>query len=152
MTEIPALQSHAQQLTESSRASRSRSFLNEVNDLLNTTRIFIANDSTNELGDLALRSNETFIQAELKKLEVVSNKQSNIALASWIDTNTSKSLITAARACVSQMNLTLEKRLFTTFATLVAFAANSGNEVSIAEKWGAPPSQGGLSWSTVSNS
>lgn len=46
------------------------------------------------------------------------------------------------------MDLTLEKQLFATFATLVA--SSSGNAVSIAEEWGALRSQGGLSWSTVS--
>lgn len=71
MTEIPALQSHARRLTESSREYRSRSFLNEVNELLNAINIFASNDSMDGLGELAQRSNENFIQIKLSVLEEV---------------------------------------------------------------------------------
>lgn len=71
-TEIPQLQQHAKKLTESGRAATCRRFLNEMCQLLNSMKMWAANDGSQSiLSGREQRKEETILRARLSTLEKV---------------------------------------------------------------------------------
>lgn len=72
-TEIPQLQKHAKQSTEAVRANKSRYFLNELNELLNSMKLwsFSGNHTLIRLSKTQRVENEAFVLAQLCELTKV---------------------------------------------------------------------------------
>lgn len=123
-TEIPQLQEHAKRLTERGRISTCQLFLNELNQLLNSMRLWTAgNTSTAVSKDQKL--DEKVLLACFTKLDAA--------------------LRQAIKDCHTAMQQDLQK-LYKKFDRLIPMA--SGNAVEITTGWGKSRSDGGLFWAT----
>lgn len=82
-TEIPQLQKHAKKLTEAGRMSNSRQFLNDLDQLLNSMKLWAYNDGNRcTLTDSEKRREERHLHTLLDTLEKVSPSSSHrLALA-----------------------------------------------------------------------
>ena len=71
-TEIPALQVHCSQLTESNREAACKTFLNSLNALLNSLRLWSSSDGTSaHLTDDQLRREKEILEGKLGQLDTV---------------------------------------------------------------------------------
>jgi hypothetical protein len=71
-TEVPKLQEHAKKLTEAGRASHCRRFLNDLSQLVNSMKLWAANDGTSSyLTDGEKRQEEMHLKKLLDHLEEV---------------------------------------------------------------------------------
>lgn len=69
---MPSLQEHAKKLTEAGRASHCRRFLNDLLQLVNSMKLWAANDNTRStLTDLEKRREEMHLRKLLDDLERV---------------------------------------------------------------------------------
>lgn len=123
-TEIPQLQQHAMRLTERGRISTCQLFLNELNQLLNSMRLWTAGNTC------------TAVSKDQKLDE-------KVLLACFKDLDSA--LRQAIKDCHSAMQQDLEK-LYKKFDRLIPMA--SGNAVEITTGWGKSRSDGGLFWGT----
>ncbi|RYP00448.1 hypothetical protein DL763_000800 [Monosporascus cannonballus] len=126
-TEVPKLQEHAKKLTEAGRASHCRRFLNDLLQLVNSMKLWAANDNTRSaLTDVEKRREEMHLRKLLDDLE--------------------RDLESSVKESISLLHQTLEEHIYEAFNALIPQAVN--NAVGTAEGWGAHRSQGGLYWST----
>ncbi|EAW12439.1 uncharacterized protein ACLA_064100 [Aspergillus clavatus NRRL 1] len=80
-TEIPQLQAHCKKLTEVSRESNSRRFLNSLNQLLNSLRLWSSPDRHgSHLTDAQKARQSTMIQDKIQKLESITDCRAEDAL------------------------------------------------------------------------
>lgn len=71
-TEVPQLQQHAKKLTEAGRAATSRQFLNGLNQLLNSMRMWAANgEPQSHMSHSDKKNEEAHLRFELSNLERV---------------------------------------------------------------------------------
>jgi len=116
-TEIPQLQSHCKKLTEGVRASNCRRFLTHLSQLLNSLSLWASNDGIGLKISDAQRTIETcFLKSRLQTLE--------------------KSLDTAVKDCLVEMNEELAENIFDQYPGIVELAA--AQAVPTAAHWGAP--------------
>jgi len=116
-TEIPQLQAHCKKLTEVGRASNCRNFLTHLSQLLNSLRLWTANDGTGlNLTDTQLAAETSFLNLRLKTLE--------------------KSLYAAVEDCLKQMNEALAEHIFEKYEQLIEGAISEANAT--ASRWHSP--------------
>ncbi|KAK2607165.1 hypothetical protein N8I77_005867 [Diaporthe amygdali] len=125
-TEIPQLQEHAKKLTESVRLNTSQSFLNELNQLLNSMKLWAFDGTRLAVSNKYQEIDELFLRTRLVSLQ--------------------KDLHKAVKDFQSSLRHTLRERLYSTFDRLIPAA--SDNAVATANGWGAAKSLGGLFWAT----
>ncbi|KAK7739253.1 hypothetical protein SLS62_011259 [Diatrype stigma] len=126
-TEVPKLQEHTRKLTEAGRASHCRRFLNDLLQLVNSMKLWAANDSTRStLTDLEKRREEMHLRKLLDDLE--------------------KGLEATVDASTNLLREALAENIYDAFDALIPEAVNKA--VGTAEAWGAHRSQGGLYWAT----
>ncbi|WYZ44801.1 hypothetical protein EsH8_VIII_000117 [Colletotrichum jinshuiense] len=126
-TEIPQLQQHAKKLTEGGRAANCRRFLNDLSQLLNSMKMWAANDgSQSHISDRDKRTEETSLRVQLSALE--------------------KDFASAVDECVDSVKDALSESVYDYFELTIPAAANAA--VPTASSWGAPRSEGGLFWAT----
>jgi hypothetical protein len=71
-TEMPQLQEHAKMLTVASRISHSRQFLNDLDQLLNSIKLWAVIDNTRPiLTDKEKRQEEAQLRQDVRELEEV---------------------------------------------------------------------------------
>jgi hypothetical protein len=116
-TEIPQLQSHCKKLTEAGRVSNCRNFLTRLNQLLNSLRLWAANDGTGpNLTGAQLAAETCFLKLRLKTLE--------------------KSLYNAIKNCLKQMNEALAEQIFENYEQLIEGAISEANAT--VSRWHSP--------------
>ncbi|TQN64072.1 Nuclear GTPase SLIP-GC [Colletotrichum shisoi] len=126
-TDIPQLQQHAKKLTESGRAATCRRFLNEMCQLLNSMKMWAANDgSQSMLSGREQRREETMLRARLSTLE--------------------KAFAEAVDECVTAIKDALSESIYDFFDEIIPTASNAA--VPTASGWGAHRSEGGMYWAT----
>lgn len=124
-TEIPQLQEYAKGLTEPGRINTCQLFLNDLNQLFNSMRLW--------------STGETF--TAVSKDQILDEK---VLLACFTKLDTA--LRQAIKDCRTEIQQDLEKNLYKKFDRLVPTA--SRNAVQVATGWGKPRSEGGLFWQT----
>ena len=77
-TEIPQLQEHAKRLTEAHRINTCRLFLNELNRLLNSMKLWAADGKRPAVIQKELEVDEKVLHEFLTKLDIVGNVVSPI--------------------------------------------------------------------------
>ena len=126
-TEIPQLKNHCKQLTEASRISNCRGFLNNLNQLLNSLVIWSSNDSTGvKLTDAQHLAESNWLNKKLKELE--------------------RHFDTAVCEGIHDIKNTLADNLFQYYPASIKEAKEAA--VPAAESWGKPTKDGGLFWAT----
>ncbi|KAK2040434.1 hypothetical protein LZ31DRAFT_634095 [Colletotrichum somersetense] len=126
-TEIPQLQQHAKKLTESGRAANCRRFLNDLRQLLNSMRMWAANDGTRaQMTDRDKWNDETRLRAQLSSLE--------------------KAFAKAVDECLAAIKEALSESIYDSFDQSIPAASNAA--VPTASGWGAHRSEGGMFWAT----
>lgn len=124
-TEIPQLQEHAKGLTESGRINTCQLFLNDLNQLLNSMRLWSKGETFTAVSK-DQKLNEKVLLACFTKLDA--------ALCQVIED------------CHTEIQQDLEKNIYKKFDRLVPVA--SRNAVKIATGWGKSRSDRGLFWGT----
>ncbi|KAK1593767.1 Dynamin family-domain-containing protein [Colletotrichum navitas] len=126
-TEIPQLQQHAKKLTEGGRAANCRRFLNDLRQLLNSMRMWAANDGTQaQMTDRDKWNKETTLRAQLSSLE--------------------KDFTKAVDECVAAIKDALSESIYDFFDQSIPAASDAA--VPTASGWGAHRSEGGMFWAT----
>lgn len=124
-TEIPQLQEHAKRLTEGDRISTCQLFLNELNQLLNSMRLWTAGNTSTAVSKNQM-VNEKVLNSCFIKLD--------------------NALRQATKDCHAAMQKYLEQQLYKNFDRLIPTA--SENAVEVATGWGESRLNGGLFWAT----
>ncbi|KAF4911607.1 Nuclear GTPase SLIP-GC [Colletotrichum viniferum] len=126
-TEVPQLQQHAKKLTEAGRAATCRRFLNDLSQLLNSMRMWAANDgSLSHMSDQDKRNEEGHIRRQLASLDRDFKK--------------------AVDECLTSIKEALAESIYDYFDLTIPSA--SAAAVSTATFWGAHRSEGGMFWAT----
>ncbi|KAK2001920.1 hypothetical protein LX36DRAFT_652804 [Colletotrichum falcatum] len=126
-TEIPQLQQHAKKLTEDGRAANCRRFLNDLRQLLNSMRMWAANDGTRaHMTDREKFNEEARLRAQLSVLE--------------------KDFTKAVDECVAAIKEALSESIYDFFDQSIPAAIEAA--VPTASGWGAHRSEGGMFWAT----
>ncbi|KAJ8108981.1 hypothetical protein ONZ43_g6263 [Nemania bipapillata] len=126
-TEIPKLQAHARKLTEAGRLHDCRRFLNDLSQLVNSLKLWSANDGTgSNLTDSERRTEEQHLQKLFNHLEE--------ELESLL-----KESMNLVRSCLREH---IFERIMTSMPEAIAAAPKT------AYSWGAPRAEGGLFWAT----
>ncbi|TGJ86746.1 hypothetical protein E0Z10_g2034 [Xylaria hypoxylon] len=126
-TEIPKLQEHAKKLTEAGRTNHCRHFLNDLSRLVNSMKLWSADDGT---GSILTDDEKSEEENHLKKLlgHLEEELESSLKLS-----------ITSMRAC-------LQEHIFDNINESMPLAIEAAPDT--AYSWGAPRGMGGLFWST----
>lgn len=125
-TEIPQLQEHAKGLTERGRISTCQLFLNDLNQLLNSMRLWTAGNARTAVSEKDQEIDEKVLRACFAKLDNI--------------------LRQAIKGCHASMKNDMEKQLYKPFDRLIPIAV--GKAVETATGWGEPRANGGLFWAT----
>lgn len=125
-TEIPQLQEHAKALTERGRISTCHLFLNELNQLLNSMRLWTAGNTRTAVSEKDQEIDEKVLRACFAKLDNI--------------------LRQAIKACQASIKHEMEKQLYKPFDRLIPIAF--GKAVETATGWGESRANGGLFWAT----
>ncbi|KAI1502359.1 hypothetical protein F5X99DRAFT_379222 [Biscogniauxia marginata] len=126
-TEIPRLQEHAKKLTEAGRASHCRRLLNDLTQLVNSMKLWAANDGTQTpLTDVEKRREELHLRKLLDELE--------------------KGFETSVKWAIALIEQSLNDHIYETFNSLIPFAVDAALDT--ASGWGAHRYMGGLFWAT----
>lgn len=78
-TEIPQLQEHAKKLTEASRMSNARQFLNDLGQLLNSMKLWSTGNGKSALTDTEKAQKAKHIHGLLRQLDTVSHGSFEVA-------------------------------------------------------------------------
>ncbi|KAI8274078.1 hypothetical protein K4K60_010107 [Colletotrichum sp. SAR11_57] len=126
-TEVPQLQQHAKKLTEAGRAATCRRFLNDLSQLLNSMRMWAANDgSLSHMSDQDKRNEEGHIRRQLASLDRDFKK--------------------AVDECLTSIKEALAESIYDYFDLTIPSV--SAAAVPTAISWGAHRSEGGMFWAT----
>ncbi|KAL8998150.1 MAG: hypothetical protein Q9188_006160 [Gyalolechia gomerana] len=131
-TEIPALQTHCEKLTETGRAANCRAFINKLSSLLNSLTIWASSDGTGANLTKEQKDREAkFLQKGMEGLESRLEK--------------------ASKTCAREINDEFQDNIFDKYEAAIQNA--TGDSVHTARGWGAPVNRenraaGGLYWST----
>ncbi|KAI3323344.1 hypothetical protein HD806DRAFT_496329 [Xylariaceae sp. AK1471] len=126
-TEVPKLQEHAKKLTEAGRASHCRRFLNDLCQLVNSMKLWAANDGTSSyLTDGEKRREEMHLKKLLDHLE--------------------EELESSLKSSVALIQKSLEEHIYENINTSIPSAVQAAPDT--AYSWGAHRSEGGLFWAT----
>ncbi|KAK3324641.1 hypothetical protein B0T19DRAFT_429037 [Cercophora scortea] len=126
-TEVPQLQAHARKLTEAGRAANSRAFLNDLMQLLNSMKMWAANDGTrSNLSDGEKRAEDIRLRRKLHKFEEELDK--------------------AVIHCIGSIKDALAGNVYDQFDTYIPTAVEAALPTAIG--WGAHKDMGGLLWAT----
>ncbi|KAF4489398.1 Nuclear GTPase SLIP-GC [Colletotrichum fructicola Nara gc5] len=126
-TEVPQLQQHAKKLTEAGRAATCRRFLNDLSQLLNSMRMWAANDgSLSHMSDQDKRNEEGHIRRQLASLDRDFKK--------------------AVDECLTSIKEALAESIYDYFDLTIPSV--SAAAVPTATSWGAHRSEGGMFWAT----
>ncbi|KAI0876004.1 hypothetical protein GGS24DRAFT_453177 [Hypoxylon argillaceum] len=126
-TEIPKLQAHARKLTEAGRLHDYRRFLNDLSQLVNSMKLWSANDgTTSNLTDSEKRLEEQHLKKLLNHLE--------------------EELESSLKQSINLIRNCLEEHIFENINASTPSAIESAPTT--AYSWGAPRSEGGLFWAT----
>ncbi|KAK1531727.1 hypothetical protein CPAR01_11376 [Colletotrichum paranaense] len=126
-TEIPQLQQHAKKLTEGGRAASCRRFLTELSQLLNSMKMWAANDgSRSHLGQRELQSEGTRVRMQLATLD--------------------NDFAKAVDNCIVSVKDALSESIYDYFDLSIPMAASAAGPT--ASGWGAHRSEGGMFWAT----
>lgn len=69
-TEVPQLQEHARKMTEAGRALNCRVLLNDMNQLLNSMKLWASNDGTSQLSNQDKRGEQARLTQHLAQLDI----------------------------------------------------------------------------------
>ncbi|KAI0502901.1 hypothetical protein F5B22DRAFT_631257 [Xylaria bambusicola] len=126
-TEIPKLQEHAKKLTEARRISHCRQFLNDLSQLINSMKLWSANDDTeSNLSDSEKDQEEKHLQKLLDQLE--------------------EDLQSSLKRSIALIQSSLQEHIFDNIASTTPSAIEAAPNT--AYSWGAHRSEGGLFWAT----
>ncbi|KAI1134964.1 hypothetical protein F5Y05DRAFT_421688 [Hypoxylon sp. FL0543] len=126
-TEIPQLQQHAKKLTEAGRASNCRKFLNELTQLINSMKLWVSSDGTQDtLTDVEKFHEETHLRKLLNDMK--------------------KGFETAIKEAVDLLEQSLEDNVYSVLDSSIPLAINEA--MATAQGWGAPKAMGGMMWTT----
>lgn len=126
-TEMPQLQAHCKKMTEASRASGCRKFLNSLSQLLNSLSLWAANKGVSaKMTDDQREAEASFLQIRLKDLEAGLDK--------------------TVSDCLYEMKENLAENIYDKFAHAIAHAEAEAGPTS--QRWGAHRDAGGLYWAT----
>ncbi|KAK0627656.1 hypothetical protein B0T14DRAFT_563438 [Immersiella caudata] len=128
-TEVPQLQAHAKKLTEGSRLANSRRFLNGLMQLVNSMKMWAANDgSQSALCDQDKRREEAHLRQQLQHVET--------------------EFVAAIKEYSTSVNKALAESIYECFDRTIPAAVEAA--VPTATSWGAPrvSGVGGLLWQT----
>ncbi|KAF2455772.1 hypothetical protein BDY21DRAFT_288795 [Lineolata rhizophorae] len=125
-TEIPRLKARCKMLTESGRAANCRAFLNNLNQLLLSLRLWSSNSGSGaNMSEDQKNLERNFVKKQLRRLET--------------------RLEHVTRKCLQEMRSNLEQNIWDRAAKPVEEACNKANPTS--ERWGMLRN-GGLYWAT----
>ncbi|KAF2179023.1 hypothetical protein K469DRAFT_597528 [Zopfia rhizophila CBS 207.26] len=126
-TEMPQLQAHCKKLTEAGRIQSCRSFLVNLNQVLNSLSFWASSDGSGlKLTDAEKREEANYLNKRLDDLE--------------------KGLEKAVESCISMMKNELAEQIFDKYPEVIEEAASAAPGT--AEGWGAHKLDGGLHWCT----
>ncbi|RWA04254.1 hypothetical protein EKO27_g10851 [Xylaria grammica] len=126
-TEIPKLQEHAKQLTEARRTSHCRHFLNDLSRLVNSMKLWSADDSTGpNLTDGEKSSEGNHLKKLLSHLE--------------------EELESLLKLSITSIRASIEDHVFKSIKESMPSAIEAAPDT--AYSWGAPRAMGGLYWAT----
>ncbi|KAG7055961.1 tat pathway signal sequence [Colletotrichum scovillei] len=126
-TEVPQLQQHAKKLTEGGRAAGGRRFLTELSQLLNSMKMWAANDgSRSHLSQRELQSEGTRVRMQLATLD--------------------NDFAKAVDNCIVSVKDALSESIYDYFDLSIPMAASAAGPT--ASGWGAHRSEGGMFWAT----
>ncbi|KXH33006.1 hypothetical protein CSIM01_05141 [Colletotrichum simmondsii] len=126
-TEVPQLQQHAKKLTEGGRAAGGRRFLTELSQLLNSMKMWAANDgSRSHLSHRELQSEGTRVRMQLATLD--------------------NDFAKAVDHCIVSVKDALSESIYDYFDLSIPMAASAAGPT--ASGWGAHRSEGGMFWAT----
>ncbi|UQC90092.1 uncharacterized protein CLUP02_15623 [Colletotrichum lupini] len=126
-TEVPQLQQHAKKLTEGGRAAGGRRFLTELSQLLNSMKMWAANDgSRSHLSQRELQSEGTRVRMQLTTLD--------------------NDFAKAVDDCIVSVKDALSESIYDYFDLSIPMAASAAGPT--ASGWGAHRSEGGMFWAT----
>ncbi|KAK7450956.1 hypothetical protein Landi51_05272 [Colletotrichum acutatum] len=126
-TEVPQLQQHAKKLTEGGRAAGGRRFLTELSQLLNSMKMWAANDgSRSHLSQRELQSEGTRVRVQLATLD--------------------NDFAKAVDDCIVSVKDALSESIYDYFDLSIPMAASAAGPT--ASGWGAHRSEGGMFWAT----
>ncbi|KAI0417897.1 hypothetical protein F5X98DRAFT_363421 [Xylaria grammica] len=126
-TEIPKLQEHAKQLTEARRTSHCRHFLNDLSRLVNSMKLWSADDSTGpNLTDDEKSSEGNHLKKLLSHLE--------------------EELESLLKLSITSIRASIEDHVFKSIKESMPSAIEAAPDT--AYSWGAPRALGGLYWAT----
>ncbi|KAI3556048.1 hypothetical protein CABS03_09581 [Colletotrichum abscissum] len=126
-TEVPQLQQHAKKLTEGGRAAGGRRFLTELSQLLNSMKMWAANDgSRSHLSQRELQSEGIRVRMQLTTLD--------------------NDFAKAVDDCIVSVKDALSESIYDYFDLSIPMAASAAGPT--ASGWGAHRSEGGMFWAT----
>ncbi|KAL7629638.1 hypothetical protein AAE478_001160 [Parahypoxylon ruwenzoriense] len=126
-TEVPQLQEHAKKLTEAGRASHCRRFLNDLSQLTNSMKLWVASDANQTpLTDTEKRREEMHLRKVLIELE--------------------EGFQMSVREAVNLLEESLEEHVYRIFDSSIPRAVDAA--LPTANGWGAPRALGGMFWAT----
>ncbi|KAK5634142.1 hypothetical protein RRF57_009856 [Xylaria bambusicola] len=126
-TEIPKLQEHAKKLTEARRVNHCRQFLNDLSQLVNSMKLWSANDDTeSNLSDSEKDQEEKHLRKLLGQLE--------------------EDLRSSLKRSIALIQSSLQEHIFESIAATTPSAIQAAPDT--AYSWGAPRCEGGLFWAT----
>ncbi|KAI8946002.1 hypothetical protein F4801DRAFT_566054 [Xylaria longipes] len=126
-TEVPKLQKHAKKLTEAGRMSHCRRFLNDLSQLVNSMKLWSANDDNGpHLTDDEKRREEQHLKKLLDHLE--------------------EELESSLKRSIDLILKSLQEHIFDNIGASMPSAIGAAPDT--AYSWGAPRGEGGLFWST----
>ncbi|KAI0456489.1 hypothetical protein F5B21DRAFT_467908 [Xylaria acuta] len=126
-TEIPKLQKHTKKLTEASRMSHCRRFLNDLSQLANSMKLWSANDGNgSHLTDDQKRREEQHLKKLLDHLD--------------------EELESSLKQSITLIRKSLQEHIFDKISASMPSAIEAAPDT--AYSWGAPRSEGGLFWAT----
>ncbi|KAK4442989.1 nuclear GTPase SLIP-GC [Podospora aff. communis PSN243] len=128
-TEVPQLQAHAKKLTEGSRLATSRRFLNDLMQLVNSMKMWAANDgSQSALCDRDKKKEEACLRQRLQQVET--------------------DFMAAIKECSTALNEAMSENIYDYFDRTIPMAIEAA--VPTATSWGAPRVNGvgGLLYAT----
>ncbi|KAI0020202.1 Dynamin family-domain-containing protein [Xylariomycetidae sp. FL0641] len=126
-SEIPKLQAHAKKLTEAGRASHCRRLLNDLTQLVNSTKLWCSNDGTPSLLTNAEKKRE---QQHLKQL---------------LD-QLQEGFESAVKSAITAIETALDDHVYQAFNNTIPTAVGAAADT--AAGWGAHRNAGGLLWAT----
>ncbi|KAL0944778.1 tat pathway signal sequence [Colletotrichum truncatum] len=125
-TEIPQLHLHARKITEEGRMTTCRQFLNDLNQFLNSMRLWAIDFSNEQLSDMERQKEKDYLRLQLLQL--------------------ARNLDQAMKECICSIQNAISEKIHAQLESSISHASNAA--IQTAMGWGASRDSGGLLWTT----